>query len=43
VRKEALQLIEDRTSLKLEGAALKTWWADRGPSLKWKGENKRFE
>jgi zinc/manganese transport system permease protein len=43
VRKEALQLVEERTTLKLEGAALKKWWADRGPSLKWKGENKRFE
>src|SRR6185436_13608896 len=28
VRKEALQLIEERTSLKLEGAALKKWWTE---------------
>jgi zinc/manganese transport system permease protein len=42
-RKEAIQLIEERTALKLDGAALKKWWADRGPSLKWKKENNRFE
>ena len=42
-RKEALQLIEERTGLKLDVAALKTWWAERGPSLKWRNENKRFE
>ncbi|MBI3855932.1 MAG: metal ABC transporter permease [Planctomycetes bacterium] len=42
-RKEALQLIQERTGLKLEGAALKKWLAERGPSLKWKSENKRFE
>ena len=43
VRAEALELIEERTGRKLEEAALKKWWADRGPSLKWKGETRRFE
>jgi hypothetical protein len=42
-REEALRLIQERTGLKLEGAELKKWWAEKGPSLKWKGENKRFE
>jgi zinc/manganese transport system permease protein len=42
-RDEALHLIEERTGLKLDGAALKKWWAERGASLKWKAENKRFE
>ena len=42
-REEALRLIEERTGLKLQGEALKKWWTERGPSLKWKGENKRFE
>jgi len=42
-REEALRLIQERTGLKLEGEELKKWWAEKGPSLKWKGENKRFE
>jgi len=43
VRKEIFELVEDRTGLKLDVAAFKKWWTERGPSLKWKGENKRFE
>lgn len=42
-REEALQLIEDRAGRKMEGEALKKWWAEQGSSLKWKAENKRFE
>lgn len=42
-RDEALQLIEERSGQKLEGAALKKWWSEREASLKWKSENKRFE
>jgi zinc/manganese transport system permease protein len=42
-RDEALQLAEERTGRKLDAASLKKWWTDRGASLKWKTENKRFE
>jgi zinc/manganese transport system permease protein len=42
-RKEALQLVEERTGLKLEGSALRKWWTDKASSLRWKNENKRFE
>ena len=34
---------DDLNGLKLDAAGLKKWWAVRGPSLMWKGENKRFE
>lgn len=43
VRAEALHLVEERTGRKLEGAALKQWWAERGGLLKWKSESRRFE
>jgi len=42
-REEALHLVEEGAGRKLEGDALKKWWVERGPSLKWKPENKRFE
>src|SRR5205814_4936504 len=32
-RQEAIQLIEERTGFKLDGAALKKWWSERGPTL----------
>ncbi len=43
VRKEALRLVEEQTGLKADAEALKKWWAERGASLKWKAETKRFE
>lgn len=42
-REEALQLASERAGAKLDAAALKKWWTERGTSLKWKNENKRFE
>jgi len=42
-RKEALQLVEERSGAKLDEAAFRKWWSERGASLKWKNENKRFE
>ena len=42
-REEALQLAEERMGQKIDAAGLKKWWTERGPSLKWKTENRRFE
>jgi zinc/manganese transport system permease protein len=42
-REEALQLVEERSGQKLDAAGLKKWWTERGATLKWKSENKRFE
>lgn len=42
-REEAQHLVEEMTGRKFEGDVLKKWWTDRGPSLKWRSENKRFE
>jgi len=42
-REEALQLAEERNGRKLDPASLKKWWTERGASLKWKSESKKFE
>jgi HEAT repeat protein len=42
-REEALQLAEERNVLKLDPAALKKWWMERGAALKWKNESRKFE
>jgi zinc/manganese transport system permease protein len=42
-REEALRLAEERSGRKLDATGLKKWWTERGASLKWKNENKRFE
>jgi zinc/manganese transport system permease protein len=42
-RKEAVDLFQERTGLKLDDAGLRKWWSERGPTVKWKGASKRFE
>jgi len=42
-REEALQLAGERNGLKLDPAALKKWWTQRGASLRWKSESRKFE
>jgi zinc/manganese transport system permease protein len=42
-RKEAVELFQERTALKLDEAGLRKWWAERGATVKWKGASKRFE
>jgi len=42
-RDEALQLAGERSGRTFDAAGLKKWWMERGPALKWKRENGRFE
>jgi zinc/manganese transport system permease protein len=41
--REALALIRERTRQEGDLPALKRWWIKRGPSLRWRGESRRFE
>jgi len=40
---EALALVEHRTGRKMDLAALKAWWSEKGPSLRWRTDSRRFE
>ncbi len=45
-RREARGLLEARTSLRVDPEKqdeLRRWWAERGPSLRWSGQTRRFE
>lgn len=42
-REDAKKLIEERSGRKLDAAAVRKWWAEQGPRLKWRSETKRFE
>ncbi|MBI4161869.1 MAG: metal ABC transporter permease [Acidobacteria bacterium] len=45
-REDANALIEERTGVKVdlgEIEALREWWVERGESLRWRGETRRFE
>ena len=42
-RKKVLQPVKERSGVKLDEAAFRKWWSERGASLRRKNENKRFE
>lgn len=42
-RRDALALAEERSGLKLDAAALKKWWTERGDKLRFRRETKRFD